>query len=823
MPGSIHNAGHSRAARVIGVAWVATACAMPLASICQGAEYWVAVDGDDRQSGCSRDQAWASPSRGQPTRLTAVYRSGQQALQVASTAGFLDVGVVIVNGQKRTYHQVTGDTIQLSQPFDFDVPNATRVWDGTILNGRSFAPGDVINLTAGVFVDQSLRVEQPGQPGQPITYRCLAGQSAVLAPARFDQTGIRVGFSGGGRTAHVALVGLTVRNQNEGNHGAPGIDLVHVRDVEVRDCNVAISGRDINGDNHAIRLVDAERVEIVGCRLRSQYATGLMAWGTRDVNIQRTLVYESFVGMVAGGGRYRSQLAIRNCTVYASNQHGGIKSEAPSRVTVHDSLIVQMPSLTEAALAGSGSGNHNWLWHTARRYGAKWNAPRSADARPGGAGPQDRYADPQFLSLDPGSPLFLRFTSDAPAASAGTDGSYVGAYAPVPRPREPMASRVNVIDFGAHGDGVHDDTAAILQALAAVKPGGTLFFPATRQHYLVGQTIPLNRSNLRVLGPGATLKLQPATGRVHLLAIGGAGPGRSIVENLVVEGLTLDANYRSQPQQREGGIPRGIWVENAHRIRIQDVTIRDAYCGLSFARHTREVEAINVTVTDWDHDAFGASGWGGNGSCSDVRFLRCRAVNTSRCVKAWEIEEGAQRVVLEDCLIENIGGTGTGFYVRHHEYRCPLLVDEVCFTRCTVRNISGAGFLIATVPGTAIRPQIRTRNVRLMECVSDAPVTIAYGVEGVLLQDCRFAAATGIGCEGRDVGPASRGPKWPVRSVTIQGGHFGKLMVNMETGNATGRLDDKVHPNYLPQVTLRELPLGTPVEIKGGAARIRRE
>ena len=131
-------------------------------------------------------------------------------------------------------------------------------------------------------------------------------------------------------------------------HGAPGIDLVRVSDMQVRDCDVATSGRDINGDNHAIRMVDAERVQVVGCRLRSQYATGLMAWGTRDVNIQRTLVYESFQGMVAGGGRYRSDLAIRNCTVYGTNQHGGIKSESPSRVTVHDSLIVQMPSLKEA-------------------------------------------------------------------------------------------------------------------------------------------------------------------------------------------------------------------------------------------------------------------------------------------------------------------------------------------------------------------------------------------------------------------------------------------------------------------------------------------
>ena len=48
-------------------------------------------------------------------------------------------------------------------------------------------------------------------------------------------------------------------------------------------------------------------------------------------------------------------------------------------------------------------------------------------------------------------------------------------------------------------------------------------------------------------------------------------------------------------------------------------------------------------------------------------------------------------------------------------------------------------------------------------------------------------------------------------------------MVNMERGNASGRVDDKLYPNYLPQVTLRGLPVGTPIEIKGAAARVVQE
>jgi polygalacturonase len=43
---------------------------------------------------------------------------------------------------------------------------------------------------------------------------------------------------------------------------------------------------------------------------------------------------------------------------------------------------------------------------------------------------------------------------------------------------------VNVKDFGAIGDGVTDDTAAIRAAADAVAPGGTIYFPSGT--YFVG-------------------------------------------------------------------------------------------------------------------------------------------------------------------------------------------------------------------------------------------------------------------------------------------------------------------------------------------------
>lgn len=61
---------------------------------------------------------------------------------------------------------------------------------------------------------------------------------------------------------------------------------------------------------------------------------------------------------------------------------------------------------------------------------------------------------------------------------------------------------LNVRDYGAKGDGVTDDTAAIRAAVAAATPGTTIYFPPTGSGawYPITDTVTITTPNLRFLG-----------------------------------------------------------------------------------------------------------------------------------------------------------------------------------------------------------------------------------------------------------------------------------------------------------------------------------
>ena len=60
---------------------------------------------------------------------------------------------------------------------------------------------------------------------------------------------------------------------------------------------------------------------------------------------------------------------------------------------------------------------------------------------------------------------------------------------------------INVLDYGAVGDGATDDTVAIQAAMDAASDGNALFFPKGR--YVVSSTLNCTREHFRLFGESA--------------------------------------------------------------------------------------------------------------------------------------------------------------------------------------------------------------------------------------------------------------------------------------------------------------------------------
>ncbi|WP_369409292.1 right-handed parallel beta-helix repeat-containing protein [Deinococcus arboris] len=183
---------------------------------------------------------------------------------------------------------------------------------------------------------------------------------------------------------------------------------------------------------------------------------------------------------------------------------------------------------------------------------------------------QDRNAYIDYLTLAPASSA-----AEAPAPAP----TPVPAPTPTPAPIATPSGAVDVKTYGAKGDGVTDDTAALQKAASS---GKSLSFPAGT--YLVSKAVTFNgTNNISVVGQGATIKARggfSGTALLHLVnttatkvsgfTVIGAGEGTGWVDGIRVSGgsgAVVDSNTISQL----GGC--GVGVENATRTTVSNNTV----------------------------------------------------------------------------------------------------------------------------------------------------------------------------------------------------------------------------------------------------------
>jgi len=97
---------------------------------------------------------------------------------------------------------------------------------------------------------------------------------------------------------------------------------------------------------------------------------------------------------------------------------------------------------------------------------------------------------------------------------------------------------VNVLDYGAKGDGATDDTAAIQAALNAITTGGEVVFPPGTYLVSGGGSLLQPKSNTALIGTqtASVIRINSASAAASIFGIG------TNVSGLVFEGLTLDGN-----------------------------------------------------------------------------------------------------------------------------------------------------------------------------------------------------------------------------------------------------------------------------------------
>lgn len=184
---------------------------------------------------------------------------------------------------------------------------------------------------------------------------------------------------------------------------------------------------------------------------------------------------------------------------------------------------------------------------------------------------------------------FNSLTGSSGAANVGFTQSGTGGVAQTVQTK--LQQTVSVKDFGAVGDGVTDDTAAIQAAVNAMPAsGGSLEF-SSGATFVIGTPINFTgKSNFTVTGFGATIRCG-ATRITSYLNLDGAA-------NATIIGLTFDQRGAQMPLYTSGDYPTiynaGIYANSGVLgLKVQNCTFKNLYTVGGYIR-----ASVNVTFSD---------------------------------------------------------------------------------------------------------------------------------------------------------------------------------------------------------------------------------
>ena len=188
---------------------------------------------------------------------------------------------------------------------------------------------------------------------------------------------------------------------------------------------------------------------------------------------------------------------------------------------------------------------------------------------------------------------------------------------------QPVADQVfNVRHFGAVGNGVTDDTAAIQAAITAASAagGGTVYLPVAT-YRITSALAPV--SSVWIRGDGVTSRIVQATSGQNIFS--GTSVSNCAITNLRASGYGA------------GGTANGIRLESATRALIRDVWVDEASLHGIFLLTCALTHIRDCHISDWN----GATNSGANlQSCTDSTVSGCEihggawiGINLDICVE----------------------------------------------------------------------------------------------------------------------------------------------------------------------------------------------
>lgn len=231
---------------------------------------------------------------------------------------------------------------------------------------------------------------------------------------------------------------------------------------------------------------------------------------------------------------------------------------------------------------------------------------------------------------------------------------------------------VNILDFGAVGDGITDDTAAIQAAIDST-PNGLVFFPVGT--YKISDSIQIKGS---ILGTGVATVIQPATDTFPAFV-----NNQTAIAKFSIKGLFI--NYAVATG---GDIPStnpasaGFYFTNngantlyPYEFILQDIWIRCAYTGYKDSSYSYMFTLRNVRID------FAVNGFYKDVPGTTVLLENCYTTNTSRYAYYFNEVNG---LTIESSAFDRGDNTVSG-------------VNLFYCTNCSGVNINSFDFEINTI------------------------------------------------------------------------------------------------------------------------------